>query len=480
MYTEDLFRLPNVIGVGVGYKIVGGRITDTISVRVHVIRKERSANLATRDRVPRELTLNGESVPTDVIESAMPRTCQWMYDFAKYRPVKGGCMIEAAGATAGAGTAGGVFYDRRWPMEPVLLTNNHILTNADTPYRLPDDLRVYQPSRGFWGEYIGYTSRIVPWYLGPLGADYAYAFAVDAGIVHVDTQSKVEFSVAEIPGRHPFVGLPPYIGERVLRRGITTRLQSGTVDEIGVSYREQHYNGKRIKAGDGNTLFVIRADEGGSAALGGDSGSLVVDSAATRGLVCATDPAAGLTYANDILDVMGALDIDAACNGGRRRMLRIAVMTFFKDVTDFERLINEHVAKFDRFRADYLGEKYEGRLAGAIGALLDDEPGQMIAEGLLADEEFSGLLNRAIGAWLIQPTVFEMLEYRLPDNFVHDFIGAFAQLSHVHPEVIDVAWLEDVFQDAEGRSMREVLDRKVKHPQAAATGRPSTGSETGE
>lgn len=48
---------------------------------------------------------------------------------------------------------------------------------------------------------------------------------------------------------------------------------------------------------------------------------------------------------------------------------------------------------------------------GALGALLEMEPGRTIAEALLADEDFSGLLNRAIGDWLVLPTVFEMLEY---------------------------------------------------------------------
>ncbi|MFE3558701.1 hypothetical protein ACFXKW_28155 [Streptomyces sp. NPDC059193] len=85
----------------------------------------------------------------------------------------------------------------------------------------------------------------------------------------------------------------------------------------------------------------------------------------------------------------------------------------------------------------------------------------------LADEEFSGLLNRSIGAWLVQPNIFEMLEYKIPDNFTHDLLAAFSRLNATQPDVIDMRWMEDVFQDAFGRSMRELLDRSVKQPDRA-------------
>ncbi|MFB7178027.1 hypothetical protein ACFCYI_10020 [Streptomyces sp. NPDC056257] len=465
MYTDPLMRLPNVIGVGVAYKVVEGQRTDTVSVSVKVIRKERAANLATLDRVPSSLTFNGEGIPTDVMPIAMPRVCQFMYDFAKHRPIRGGCMIEAVGQGGGMGTGGGIFYDRRWPMEPVLLTNSHVLSDArNNPPQLPQDIRVYQPPSWWWGEYIGYIVRAVPFFLAPLGADYAYTIDVDGGIVHVDLPVKVDFSVTEISGMHPWVCLPPYIGERVLRRGATSRLQSGTVEDIGLSVLHS-IGDKLLKVGNGN-LFSIRSDPEEHPAQHGDSGSLVLDSAATRGLLCGSDyTLGGLTYANNILDVMSALEIDAACNGGRRRMVRMAIIAHLMDI----KLIEEHVGKFDRFRAEYLSQDSEGNLASALGALLNDGTGQAIAGAILADEEFSGLLNRAIGTWLVRPTIFDMLEYQIPENFTPDLLAAFSRLNAMKPDVIDMRWLEDAFQDADGRSMRELLDRSVKKPDLAVS-----------
>ena len=54
-YSDDLLRLPNVIGVGAAYKSVGGRRTDTYCVIVYVNRKESPANLGSLQRVPRDL-----------------------------------------------------------------------------------------------------------------------------------------------------------------------------------------------------------------------------------------------------------------------------------------------------------------------------------------------------------------------------------------------------------------------------------------
>ena len=39
------------------------------------------------------------------------------------------------------------------------------------------------------------------------------------------------------------------------------------------------------------------------------------------------------------------------------------------------------------------------------------------AEDLALDDDFAGLIDLAIGDWLVQPTVFDLLEYQLPDDF---------------------------------------------------------------
>ena len=63
-YEEELRRLANVIGVGVGFKNTNGQETDTLAVVVNVKRKLPLTKLAPQDVVP--LELNG--VSTDVQE----------------------------------------------------------------------------------------------------------------------------------------------------------------------------------------------------------------------------------------------------------------------------------------------------------------------------------------------------------------------------------------------------------------------------
>jgi hypothetical protein len=59
-----LRRYPNVVGVGVGYKLVGGERTSTVAIRVYVEKKVPEQELSPDEVLPKEL----ETIPTDVIE----------------------------------------------------------------------------------------------------------------------------------------------------------------------------------------------------------------------------------------------------------------------------------------------------------------------------------------------------------------------------------------------------------------------------
>jgi hypothetical protein len=63
-YENQLMARANVVGVGVGFKVIDHRETDILSVVVNVTQKVPVAELASRDVVPVEL----EDVPTDVQE----------------------------------------------------------------------------------------------------------------------------------------------------------------------------------------------------------------------------------------------------------------------------------------------------------------------------------------------------------------------------------------------------------------------------
>ena len=65
-HREELLRFPNVRGVGVGPKIVNGKLTDVMAIKVYVHRKVAKEELAEGECVPKEV----EGVPTDVEEQA--------------------------------------------------------------------------------------------------------------------------------------------------------------------------------------------------------------------------------------------------------------------------------------------------------------------------------------------------------------------------------------------------------------------------
>lgn len=63
-YAESLLKKKNVVGLGIGYKEVGGQETEQLSLMVMVRKKESSSQLETADLIPAEI----EGVPVDVKE----------------------------------------------------------------------------------------------------------------------------------------------------------------------------------------------------------------------------------------------------------------------------------------------------------------------------------------------------------------------------------------------------------------------------
>lgn len=403
-YAEDLLRLPNVTGVGAGYKISGGRRSETVGVAVYVTRKEPSQNLAANEHVPEHLTVDGERIPTDVVEVGRLRFCD---DFNKYRPLRGGCRITSP---YGAGTGGGVFVDRRPPKRAVLLTNNHVLTDKDHPDTVPItpyDL-VNQPS----SDIVGKTTRVVPAYLAPLGADYAHEAVVDAGIVEIANSVERIFEVIDIAGKHPHYCSRPYLGLKVAFRGsASAQVKTGTVTGLGCKFilvdKATGFKRRLIGAGlsSGGTGFMIQFNSDSVGSVRGDSGSLVVDAdgKASRGLIFAGNgEKGGYSAAGDIVDVMYCCDITTALNGAMYLAVSNAVDVEFAGIADRHDLVDDHVDKLDRFRVGYVNPG-GGRLSEAFELLLHGECGAAIADSLLVDDDFAGLVNRAIGPW-VNPT----------------------------------------------------------------------------
>jgi hypothetical protein len=117
-----VLALPNVVGVGVGYKVKAQAATVELSVVALVRRKVPRARLEPENLVPASM----DGVATDVVEVGdlvplQARTGRW-------RPAPGGVSIGHLRVTAG--TLGCVVFDRPTG-ERLILSNNHVLANSN-------------------------------------------------------------------------------------------------------------------------------------------------------------------------------------------------------------------------------------------------------------------------------------------------------------------------------------------------------------
>ncbi|MFQ5575647.1 MAG: hypothetical protein ACE5G8_01525 [Anaerolineae bacterium] len=138
--VQHLIKRPNVVGVGVGYKVTAAGPTGELAVVVNVARKVPRAQLTEGDLIPP--TIN--QVRTDVIETGVIRAFQGHK--GRWRPtIPPGVSIGHIDVTAG--TFGCLV---RRGSELFILSNNHVL--ADVNAGQPGDA-VIQP-----GQYDGGTA----------------------------------------------------------------------------------------------------------------------------------------------------------------------------------------------------------------------------------------------------------------------------------------------------------------------------------
>jgi hypothetical protein len=129
----------NVVGVGVGAKIVKGKATARPSVRLYVAHKLDRPLVRPEHRLPSEI----EGVETDVVQVGRLRA-QIPSSRQRHRPARPGCSIgfhpEAPDdGLLMAGTLGAVVARGETRF---ILSNNHVLANEN---RLPVGAPIYQP-----------------------------------------------------------------------------------------------------------------------------------------------------------------------------------------------------------------------------------------------------------------------------------------------------------------------------------------------
>jgi hypothetical protein len=121
-YKEAILAKPNVVGVGTGYKVVGGVTSGNLCIMAMVSKKIPRAGLDPDALVPSEL----DGVRTDVLQVGVLQAHGGRLE--RNRPLVGGISIGHYKVTAG--TLGGVVRDRE-SGERFILSNNHVMANSN-------------------------------------------------------------------------------------------------------------------------------------------------------------------------------------------------------------------------------------------------------------------------------------------------------------------------------------------------------------
>jgi hypothetical protein len=463
---EQLLALPNVVGVGTGFRARGGEFTNEVCVQVFVQQKLAAAKLRTTEMVPRHLAgYEGADIRTDVIEARIPEAQQ---DTTRYRPVPGGCSIGAE-ARINAGTLGGWACDEA-DDTIVLLSNNHVISNLDT---MPVLRRIVQPGRFDGGvlpaDVIGRLKRHVAVNTvanPPVGV--IPTSVVDAAIGSIDAGINIDVDVLGI-GPAIFELRAPVLNMNVQKRGRTTLLTTnGRITTVGATLACTYRNRTRISRIQ--NAFRITSTDGALFSDSGDSGSVIFDQAA--GSLQGTLPVVGLLYAGgtftsgtpftdavDINSVFGALDLTTACTCVARALIRAifgssAAAGESASVAATERLLR-------RFRTRVLAESDFGQ---SIDELVTREAAR-VGKILMEDEEAFDLAVRALAPLRDLPTGPQLLEMSLDPAT----IGSIGRLSTVlsgrdRRLGRELGVIHKAFKAMEGASLREVLQIAERAP----------------
>jgi len=323
----------NVHAVGIGAKITNGQETSTSCIRIYVTQKIALSLLPQRDQLPK--TVDG--VPTDIIEAppaiaALPKgyrrkkvvtaatasstavpaiaatastTCTGQRQ-ARQRPVVAG--ISTAHHDVTAGTLGYFCRSTRHGDDPSLvcvLSNNHIFSSLNRAI-VGDPL--YQPGPidgGMPPDHFADFLRTVP-----LQLDGTAPNRVDAAMGTLLPSVLYDAQICTI-GK--ITGTTRAIEKMGVRKhGRTTGYAEGSVsDELIDAVVAMDPNDPSKVGLFQNQMRLVPAYPFKAIGLGGDSGSLVVDKAASQavGLYFANPSSGEYGYANHIADVLADLEI---------------------------------------------------------------------------------------------------------------------------------------------------------------------------
>ncbi len=323
-FEAELLNRQGVTGVDIGYKIVGGKKTPELSIRVLVQKKKK--DVSAKEKIPDEIG----GIKTDVIERRFIPQPRWKRvadlaihaDTGNYDPVRGGVSIgpcrsiflnEADAACHDApgpgsyffvGTLGAIVHDNATGAE-MLLSNFHVMCVNDA-WSVGDTMA--QPSRvdggGCPADVVGSLQRAV------LGGQ------VDCAVAS-HTARGVACSIVDIGDVAGTAAAA--IGMPVRKRGRTTGLTYGVVDLIDLTVNIDYCDGLGTVTLINQIGIEVDSTQSPQFGNGGDSGSVVVDgSQNVVGLYFAGTPDGQFGAANPIDAVLSALNVSLCVTPKKR------------------------------------------------------------------------------------------------------------------------------------------------------------------
>lgn len=300
----------NVVGVGVGEKLVDGKPTGVLALKFFVRLKYPADQISPAHRLPE--SVNG--LPTDVEQVGLFRRFERKRQRRKpaaaappmpdprqrYRPAQPGCSIgfqDPAGQVLMAGTFGALVKD---DSGLYVLSNNHVLADES---RLPVGSPIYQPGLLDNGnvdtDQIAALTRFVPLQAGVMNrVDGAIAKALKTSLVSRDIL---------------FIGPPQGVGTAAVdmvvhKFGRTTGYRAGRVASVDTDVTVQYETG----AFQFESQIIIVGLNSQPFSDAGDSGSLIPERQSQQavGLLFGGSPTH--TIANHLQDVLQALAVTVA------------------------------------------------------------------------------------------------------------------------------------------------------------------------
>ena len=286
----------NLVGIGVGNKIVQNNVTGRPSVRFYVVRKLDKGVILREHLLPSEI----EGVETDVVEVGHLRA-QVSSQRKRLRPAKPGCSIgftlnASRDGLLMAGTFGALVAngDTRY-----ILSNNHVLANENL---LPVGAPILQPgpldSGDERSDAIARLSRFVPLsFTTPNRVDCAIAEILAPEFV----RSTLMARVGKLSSSQPINVVTGMSLEKVGRgSGYTT----GEVFDVSATIKLSYEMGEITFL---NQILIRSTSRAFSA--DGDSGALVVDTESGRAAGLLIGGSGTFSVANHLEDVLRELDV---------------------------------------------------------------------------------------------------------------------------------------------------------------------------